>query len=170
MGKKKLFSNKKNTNKKKNQLCTAFGYNCFSIKSLLFWKEPPRAVFNLLRPPRFGGRGQPRVPPRSRLAAAGAEPLFSGRRCGKKPPAPRRCFCCCPFVPALRCRTASHPRDLPERTEPGARGAASPRERSTGGSGAPRRGGPDGEYRAGAAGRGAGAGSRHRAASRRGHG
>ncbi|XP_050166633.1 zinc finger protein ZIC 3 isoform X2 [Myiozetetes cayanensis] len=41
MGEKKLFSNKKKYKQtKKFQLCTAFGYNCFSIKSLLFWKEP----------------------------------------------------------------------------------------------------------------------------------
>lgn len=136
MGEKKLFSNKKNTNKK-IQLCTAFGYNCFSIKSLLFWKEP------FLTSSR--GTGQPRSRPRLG-AAAGTRPLFSGRRCEVKPP-PRRCFFSCPFVPALRRPTASLPRHLLERPEPRARRR---RGRETpGAAGSPRRGGPDGEYRAG---------------------
>lgn len=82
MGEKKLFSNKKkntNNNKKKIQLCTAFGYNCFSIKSLLFWKEPFLTS--------AGGMGQRRrVPSRTRFGtAAGTGPLFSGWRCRVKP-------------------------------------------------------------------------------------
>lgn len=139
MGEKKLFSNKKKyKQQKKIQLCTAFRYNCFSIKSLLFWKEPFLTS--------SGGRGQPRAPSRARFGAAGAGPLFSGRRCRVKPP-PRRCFFSRPFVPALRRPTALPPRHLPERPEPGAR-----RRRGRGAPGAagpPRRGGPDGEYRAG---------------------
>lgn len=144
MGEKKLFSNKKKKYKqqqqqKKIQLCTAFGYNCFSIKSLLFWKEPPRAVFDLLRVPSpslFGGR---RGPVRVRAVVLG--PAMREKR-----PAPRCRFFSCLFVPALRFAS------LPEPTEPGAR-----RRRRRGAPGAA--GPPDGEY---------GAGSRQRAASRRG--
>lgn len=102
MGEKKLFSNKK-IQTKKIQLCTAFGYNCFSIKSLLFWKE----LF-LTSSGAWGSRESRGGPGwrchRDRL-------LFSSRRCRAKP-APGRRSLSCPFVPALHRPAASLPASL----------------------------------------------------------
>lgn len=129
-----MFSNKKKKYKqqqKKIQLCTAFGYNCFSIKSLLFWKEPFLTS--------AGGMGQRRVPWQTRFgAAAGTGAVVFGLAMPGEALLLAAAFSSGPFVPAQRLRSLPSGR-TDGWTEPGAR-----RE-------PPRRGGPDGEYRTGAA-------------------
>lgn len=122
MGEKKLFSNKK-IQTKKIQLCTAFGYNCLSIKSLLFWKEP------FLTSSGARGAAGPVAGPDG--AASEAGPLFWSRRCRGKRPAPRRSL-----LPL--CPSPAPPGGFPSGPRSGH--GAGELERPRG-----RRGGPDGE-------------------------
>lgn len=143
-GRKNCFLTKKNTNNKKIQLCTAFGYNCFSIKSLLFWKEPGLTS--------SGGWGQPRVPPRMlprapvRRCRRGRAVVFGLAMPGKASSSPLLfLLSLCPRPPPPN-GFACPPRS--ERTEPGerrGRGRRAPKA-----AGPPRRGIPDGESRTGA--------------------
>lgn len=106
MGDKKLFSNKK-MQTKKFHLCTAFGYNCFSIKSLLFWKE----MFFTFSGAR-GSRGSVAGPVG---AATGALPGRCFRAGGAGRSRLLAAALSCPFVPALHRPAASLLASFPSR-------------------------------------------------------